>query len=106
MFLKFFFHGHFWIVCNEDEGIFIINIVSCIENKRRVCGNRNDEECYWKERKADKINRLYEGALYGLELLERGQLRKLKELDLVNMEICILTGIFLLSYNNTIVNNQ
>jgi hypothetical protein len=63
---------------NEDEVISILNIVSCIENKRRGFGNRNDDECYWEERKADKNNRLYEEALYGLELLERGRLRKLK----------------------------
>ena len=63
---------------NEDEVISILNIVSCIENKRRGFGNRNDDECYWEERKADRNNRLYEEALYGLELLERGRLRKIK----------------------------
>ena len=63
---------------NEDEVISILNIVSCIENKLRGFGNRNDDECYWEERKADKNNRLYEEAIYGLELLERGRLKKLK----------------------------
>ncbi len=60
---------------NEDEVISILNIVSCIENKRRGFGNKNDDECYREERKADKSNKLYKEALYGLELLERGRLK-------------------------------
>ena len=64
---------------SEEAVISILNIVSCMENKRRGFGNRNDDDCYREERKADKNNRLYEEAMYGLELLERGRLRKLKK---------------------------
>ena len=62
----------------EDEMISILNIVSCIENERRGFGSRSNDECYWEEREADEDNRLYEEAIYGLELLERGRERRAK----------------------------
>lgn len=64
---------------NEDEIISILNIVSCIENKRRGFGNKNDDECYREEREADKNNILYEEAIYGLKLLEKGRLKNSKK---------------------------
>ena len=64
---------------NEDEIISILNIVSCIENKRRGFGNKNNDECYREEREADKNSRLYEEAIYGLKLLEKGRLKNSKK---------------------------
>lgn len=63
---------------SEDEVISILNIVSCMENKRRGFGNKNDDECLRDERKADTSNRLYEEAIYGLELLAKGRSRNPK----------------------------
>lgn len=63
---------------SEDEVISILNIVSCMENKRRGFGNKSDDECLRDERKADTSNRLYEEAIYGLELLAEGRSRNPK----------------------------
>ena len=63
----------------EDEIISILNIVSCIENKRRGFGNKNDDKCYCEEREANKNNILYEEAIYGLKLLEKGRLKNSKK---------------------------
>lgn len=62
----------------EDEVISILNLVSCLENKRRGFGGRSNDQCYREEREADKDNRLYEEALRGIELLERGRSKMLK----------------------------
>jgi hypothetical protein len=65
---------------NEDDVISILNILSYWDNKRRGFGKGNDEELYEEEREADRSNILYEEAMYGLDLLERGRMQKRKRL--------------------------
>ena len=58
---------------NEDEVLSIMNMLSYWDNQHRGYGKRNDEQLYLEERESDKNNKLYEEAMYGLSLLERGR---------------------------------
>jgi hypothetical protein len=58
---------------NEDEVLSIMNMLSYWDNQHRGYGKRNDEQLYRDEREADKNNKLYDEAMYGLSLLERGR---------------------------------
>ena len=60
----------------EEEVISIMNMLSYLDNQRRGHGKGNDEPCYKEERLADTNDRLYNEAVHGLELLERGRVRK------------------------------
>jgi hypothetical protein len=58
---------------NEDEVLSIMNMLSYWDNQHSGYGKRNDEQLYRDEREADKNNKLYDEAMYGLFLMERGR---------------------------------